>query len=458
MSDDSKTPATSKANESGEAPKADAVSASEASTTKVADAPVTAGGSDDGGDDPTTAVTGGDASGGPDNGESDSRSMLRQITESSTLVVLLAIVASLILGGILIILASEEVRSTAGYFFSRPGDMLSAMWSSVSSAYSAMWKGAFFNADAGSFAGMIRPFINTLTVATPLIFAGLGLGIGFRAGLFNIGAQGQIIIGATLGAMVGFMWHLPVGLHLLVAILGCAIGGAIWGFIPGILKAKTGAHEVITTIMLNYVALNLLAYLLTLDTFQRPGSDNPQSPIIDSSAQYPQLFGAQFPLHLGFFVALLAAWGVWWLMERSTLGFEFRSVGANPSASRTAGMSVGRSTVLVMVIAGGLAGLAGSGQILGTQTSLTTGIAASFGFDAITVALLGRSRPLGIVFAAILFGGLKASGPALQVQAGLPIDIVLVVQSLIVLFIAAPPLVRFLFRLPTPKHEKEAAV
>ncbi|WP_430867496.1 ABC transporter permease [Demequina aurantiaca] len=413
--------------------------------------------SGDGGDDVTTAVTGSDGE-GQESRSDEARSVMRQIAESSTLVVIMAIVASLILGGLLIVLASEEVRSAAGYFFSRPGDMLSAVWTSVSSAYSAMWEGAFFNAGADDFSGKISPLMQTLTMATPLILAGLGLGIGFRAGLFNIGAQGQILIGATLGAMVGFMWHLPVGLHLLVAVIGTAIGGAIWGFIPGILKARTGAHEVITTIMLNYIALNLVAYLLSLDAFQRPGSDNPQSPIVDSSAQYPAIFGSQFPLHLGFILALATAWGVWWLMERSTLGFQFRAVGANPAASRTAGMSVAKSTVLVMVIAGGLAGLAGSAQILGTQPSLSTGIAASFGFDAITVALLGRSRPLGIVFAAVLFGGLKAAGPALQVQAGLPIDIVLVVQSLIVLFIAAPPLVRFLFRLPSPKVVKEVAV
>ena len=145
----------------------------------------------------------------------------------------------------------------------------------------------------------------------------------------------------------------------------------------------------------------------------------------------------------------------WWLMERSTLGFQFRAVGANPSASKVAGMNVSRVTILVMVVAGAMAGLAASAQILGTQPSLTVGIAGSIGFDAITVALLGASRPLGIVLAATLFGGLKAAGPSLQVEAGLPIDIVLVIQSLIVLFIAAPPLIRFLFRLPTPRNPKE---
>jgi simple sugar transport system permease protein len=236
------------------------------------------------------------------------------------------------------------------------------------------------------------------------------------------------------------------------------IGGALWGFIPGLLKAKTGAHEVITTIMLNYVALNLIRFALQQGAFQRPGSDFPKSPILDQSAQYPLLFGwvgdVAIRLHFGFVLALLAVWGVWWLMERSTWGFHFRAVGANPHAAKTAGMSIARTYILVMVIAGALAGLAGSAQVLGTEKALTEGIAASYGFDAITVALLGRSRPVGTLMAAILFGALRAAGPTLQVQAGLPSDIVLVVQALIVLFIAAPPLVRFLFRLPQPTREE----
>ncbi len=207
--------------------------------------------------------------------------------------------------------------------------------------------------------------------------------------------------------------------------------------------------------MLNYVGLYLLAWLLNLESFQAPGSDNPKSPPIDGSAQWPKLLGDNYGLHWGFIAALLAAWGVWWLMERSTWGFTFRAVGANPSAATNAGMNVKLTYVLVMVIAGTLAGLAGGTQVLGTEKALTTGIAGSIGFDAITVALLGRSRPAGIVAAGILFGGLRASGPTLQVQANLPIDIVLVIQSVIVLFIAAPPLVRFLFRLPSPRLVKE---
>ncbi|WP_234986599.1 ABC transporter permease [Demequina sp. NBRC 110055] len=388
---------------------------------------------------------------------SRAKQVLREILESSTLVVIMAVVASLIIGAILIVIADEDVRTASAYFFSRPGDTLSAMWDAIWGAYTAMFQGAIYNTRADTFAAAIKPFTQTLTMATPLIFAGLGLGIGFRAGLFNIGAQGQIIIGATLGGWVGFAWDLPGFTHLLVAVIGCALGGAIWGFIPGFLKARTGAHEVIVTIMLNYVALNLLSYLLSLEAFQREGQNNPISPTVAENAQYPLLLGSQFPLHWGFVLAIACAFGVWWLMERSTLGFEFRAVGANPRAARTAGMSVAKGTILVMVIAGALAGLAGSAQVLGTEKNLTLDIAGSIGFDAITVALLGRSRPLGTVLAAILFGGLKASGPSLQVLAGLPVDIVFVIQATIVLFIAAPPLVRSIFRLPAPAHEKEVA-
>jgi simple sugar transport system permease protein len=385
----------------------------------------------------------------------DARSLLRSVVESNGLVVFLAIVAALVVGALLVVFADEAVQDTAGYFFSRPSDMLSAAWTAITDAYVAMFRGSIYNLQADSFAAGIKPLTNSLTFSAPLIFAGLGLGVGFRAGLFNIGAQGQVILGAIMAGFVGFAFHLPLGIHLALAIVGAVLGGALWGFIPGLLKATTGAHEVIVTIMLNYVGLYLLAWLLSLESWQAPGSGNPKSPPIDETAQWPKLLGDSYGLHWGFVAALLAAWGVWWLMERSTWGFTFRAVGANPSAATIAGMNVKVTYVLVMVIAGTLAGLAGGTQVLGTEKALTTGIAGSIGFDAITVALLGRSRPAGIVAAGILFGGLRASGPTLQVQAGLPIDIVLVIQSVIVLFIAAPPLVRFLFRLPNPRLVKE---
>ena len=376
--------------------------------------------------------------------------VLREIVSGNALLSVLAVLVALVLGGVLIGAADPHVQKAAGYLFARPGDFLQALGNAVGGAYSALFQGAVYDFGADNFARAIRPLTETLTVSVPLIFAGLGLGIGFQAGLFNIGAQGQIILGGIFGGYVGFAMHLPPGLHLLLALIGAMLGGAIWASIAGVLKARTGAHEVIVTIMLNNIAIYLIAYVLTLKAFKRPGSTNPISPFIDSSAQYPLLLGSGFRLHAGFLLALAAAVGVWWLMNRSTLGFTFRAVGANPSAARTAGMSVTSTYIWVMAIAGALAGLGGSAQVLGTERVLTAGVAASFGFDAITVALLGRSKPLGIVLAGVLFGALRAGGFAMQARTGTPIDVVLVVQSLIVLLIAAPPLVRSIFRLPGP--------
>lgn len=379
--------------------------------------------------------------------EAPHESVLSKILRGNGLVSVLAIVASLVFGAILIILTDPQVAAASSYFFAQPGDTLTAAWGAVSSAYGALFDSSILNFKGKTFTDVIYPFTETLTVATPLILAGLGVMMSFRAGMFNIGAQGQILMGAAMAAYVGFSWNLPVGLHLIVVILAGIVGGGVWAGIAGFLKAKTGAHEVIVTIMLNYIALNLVAYFLTLPAWLRPGSNNPISPILPESAQLPLILGPNFRLHLGFIIALLAVALCWWLLNRSTVGFEMRAVGANPAAARTAGMSVSKGYVVSMLIAGALAGLAGVSQVSGTEYALTTGIAASFGFDAITVALLGRSKPIGTMFAGLLLGALRAGGVGMQTETGVPIDIVLVVQSFIVLFIAAPPLVRALFGL-----------
>ena len=403
----------------------------------------------------------GDTTPAPEDQDERGRGLLKSIATGTSLVAILAVVLSIILGGILIAITDEDVAAAATYFFSRPGDTLAAAWAAASGAYAALFQGAVFNPRADSLALMFRPLTETLTVATPLILAGLGVAVAFRAGLFNIGAQGQIILGAMFAGWIGFSWHLPFGLHLLFVVVAGFVGGALWGFIPGILKARTGAHEVIVTIMLNYIAIYLVGYLLTTPSFQNPGSSNPISPRLDETAVLPQILGPQFRLHLGFLVAIAATYGVWWLLNRSTIGFELRAVGANPFAARTAGISVTKGYVVVMMLAGGLAGLAGVAQVAGTERVLTSGIAASFGFDAITVALLGRSHPWGVFFAGVLFGAFRAGGVQMQTLTGTPIDIVLVVQSLIVLFIAAPPLVKAIFRIDrkkrTRKTEKAAA-
>ncbi len=360
----------------------------------------------------------------------------------SALQSVLAVVAALVLGGLLIALTDDEVAASAGYFFARPGDTLAAMWTAAASAYEAMFRGAVYNPDGAGAVQRIYPLTETLTVATPLVLAGLGVAVAFRAGLFNIGAQGQLLVGAALAAWVGFAWQLPPGVHLLAVIAAGALGGAVWGGIVGLLKARTGAHEVILTIMLNYIALNLVAWLLTRPAFLRPGSTNPVSPQLAETAMLPPLLGEQFRLHWGFVLAVLATVVVAWVLKRSTIGFELRAVGANPRAARTAGISVTRGFVVVMILAGALAGLAGVAQVAGTERALTAGVAASFGFDAITVALLGRSRPWGTFFAGLLYGAFRAGGVTMQSMTGTNIDIVLVVQSLIVLFIALPPLLR----------------
>ena len=302
--------------------------------------------------------------------------------------------------------------------------------------------------------GSVKAISETLTAATPLILSGLAVAIAFRAGLFNIGGEGQMLIGGMTAVLVGFsITGLPLFVHLPLALLAGIIGGAVWGFIPGFLKAKTGAHEVIVTIMLNFIALRLVDFLLKTTLFQREGRNDPVSKTVEASAQLPQLLGWLNPalrVHLGLIVALIAAALVSWLLFRTTTGFEFRAVGANPSAARYAGMSITKVYILVMMIAGGLAGLAGTGQVLGVLDRATPGFSAGIGFDGIAVALLGRSNPWGVVAAAVLFGGLRAGGQNMQVSADVGIDLIAVIQALIIIFVAAPSLITALYRLKTP--------
>ena len=384
-------------------------------------------------------------------GESRWSLFFRELTTGSILISVLAVLLSIIVGGILIAITDEKVQSSAGYFFARPGDTLAAIWNSVAGAYSALFQGAVYNFRRPGFADGIRPLTETLTFATPLIAAGLGVSVAFRVGLFNIGGRGQMLIAAAAAGWVGFSLDLPWGIHLIVAVVAGLVFGALWGGLAGLLKARTGAHEVITTIMLNYVAYYLVSFLLRTPVLQAPGSNNPKTPAMKETAVFPDLFGPKYNLHAGIIFVIIATVLVWYLLNRSNLGFQFRAVGENPNAARVAGINVQSVYIWAMVLSGALIGLAGTAQALGTiKTGFGSGIDAGIGFDAITVALLGRSRPWGVFAAGILFGAFKAGGFSMQAAEGVPIDIVLVVQSLIVLFIAAPPLVRTIFRLPTP--------
>ncbi len=375
--------------------------------------------------------------------------VFREITTGNAIISVLAVLLALIVGAVMIAFTNEDVQAASAYFFSRPSDLLFAVWDSVAGAYSALFQGSIYNFRRPGFAAGIKPFTETLTFATPLIAAGLGVALGFRVGLFNIGGRGQMLIAAALGGWVSFAVDLPYGIHLVAALIAGIAGGALWGGLVGLLKAKTGAHEVITTIMLNYVAGYLVAYLLRDGFLRTPGSNNPKSPASKETAIFPEILGPNYNLHFGFILVILATFFTWWLLSRSNLGFQFRAVGENPNAARVAGISVQKMYVYAMLFSGGLVGLAGINQVLGTTTSgFGAGIDSGIGFDAITVALLGRSKPWGVFVAGILFGAFKAGGFAMQAAEGVPIDIVLVVQSLIVLFIAAPPLVRAVFRLP----------
>jgi simple sugar transport system permease protein len=384
---------------------------------------------------------------------------LQQTMSSPWTVSLGAVLLAVLAGSIMIAFTNEGVQEAATYFFARPGDTLVALGQAIGGAYAALFRGSVVNLQATDFATAIRPLTETLSYATPLIAAGLGVALAFRAGLFNIGGQGQMLVAAAAAGWVGFgVSGVPFPLHLLLALVAGIAAGALWAGLAGLLKARTGAHEVIVTIMLNYVAFYLIAYLLaTPGLLQAPGSSNPKTPPTPESAQLPPLLGDQFNLTWGFVLALLAVVGVWWLLNRSSAGFSFRAVGENPRAARVAGIDTGRATVSSMLVAGGLVGLAGASQVLGgVTTGFSSDIDAGIGFDAITVALLGGSNPWGVLAAGILFGAFKAGGTTMQAAEGVPSDIVLVVQSLIVLFIAAPPLVRAIFRLPDPNRRRAA--
>ncbi len=318
---------------------------------------------------------------------------------------------------------------------------------------------------------------NTLVEATPYIFAGLAVALAFKCGLFNIGVEGQLFMGAIAAATAGYaITGLPAFIHLPLVLLTGAAAGAGWGAIPGYLRAKTGAHEVITTIMLNYIAFRLTDYLIN-GPLRDPAASLPRTPWIQASAQLPRIIGFvedpsltggqsyrpfivttdpgwNLRLHLGFVLALLAVWLIWWLLNRTTLGFEIRTVGANPEASRYAGMSITRKFVLAMAISGALAGLAGTNQVLGVEHHVKALFSSGYGFDSIAIALLAKSNPIAIIPAAIFWAALNTGRSAMQAQAGISSDVIRIVQALAILFVAADPIVRWIYRLPQARGEQ----
>jgi simple sugar transport system permease protein len=372
------------------------------------------------------------------------RSVMEQITgvggrvRDALIVPTLALFSALIVGGIIIAVTDVDILRM---WDNDPGEAASQTLDAVGGAYKALFTGSL---------GSMNALSETLFAATPLILAGLAVAIGFQAGLFNIGAEGQMVIGGMTALYLGFTIDAPTIVLLPIALVGAIIGGAVWGGMAGLLRAKTGAHEVITTIMLNFIALFLTQWLLKTTVFQQTGREDPISKPVNGGAQLPHLFGSDYRVTLGLPIAIGVAAFVHWLMYRTSIGFQYRTVGSNPDAAKYAGMNVVWLTVAVMATSGALAGLAGANQILGLPPYQgSTSFSGGIGFDAIALALLGRSKPIGVVWAGLLFGALTAGGREMQGVERIPIDLVEVIQALIIVFIAAPALVRSVYRIKT---------
>ena len=313
-------------------------------------------------------------------------------------------------------------------------------------AYQGLWEGSL---------GRPQSISETLVWVTPYIFGGLAVALAFKAGLFNIGVEGQIAVGSLASVYVGYaVTGVPFPLHLILAVVAGTLAGAIWGGIPGFLKARTGAHEVIVTIMLNYVAIQMTSFLVSGPMKDpNPLIANAQTPKILQSARLPPLLpDPAYRVHWGFVIAILVAVGIWWLLQNSTLGFEVRTVGANPQAARYAGIAVGRTMVIAMALSGALAGLGASLEVVGLNFYHTAGFSVGYGFDSIAVALLGRSDPFGVIPSALLFGALRAGASRMQFLSQIPIDIINIIQALVLIFVAAPALIRWLYRVRVPRE------
>jgi ABC-type uncharacterized transport system permease subunit len=366
----------------------------------------------------------------------DTTSRLR-VVGNALLVPGLAVLTALLIGAVLMLLTGDNP--------------LEAYW--------GLFQGAF---------GSVQALSQTIRKATPFIFTGLSVAFAFKAGLFNIGASGQFLMGTIFAVAVGVNFDgLPFIIHMPLALLAGILGGAIWGAIPGFLKAWRGAHEVITTIMLNYVASNFASWTVYAGGTQgqRPGPlSDPEAAARAISETRDVFVSARIPfilpdffdrVHWGFVIALVVAVFIWWLLFKTTIGFEVRTVGQNPNAARYAGIRVNWTIVMTMAIAGGLAGMAGAVETLGLNHKFAPEFTGGVGFEGITIALLGNTNPFGVVLAAIFMGSLYAGAAKMQFDSGVPAEIIQVVQALVLAFVAAPEIIRLLYRLREPAPEEE---
>lgn len=373
---------------------------------------------------------------------------------------LLAIVSGLIIGALLIAFTSETVYAAFGdgFFYG-----IGQAFYEIGTAYLALITGslgdpiriftALQSGDAASIRSAVNPILESLVQTTPYIFAELACALGFRAGLFNIGVEGQLFMGAIASTYVGYaITGLPAYIHMPLAFFAGALGGAIWGIIPGILKATTGGNEVINCIMMNYISYRLVSWLLT-GPMTRPATGGmPVSPLIQVTAEIPQFFKSPIRFHLGFFIALLFAFIVWWVLFKTTWGLDLRTVGANPRAAKYAGLNIAKVTVIGMAMSGALAGMAGANEVLAVNHFMAPSLSSGYGFNSIALALLGNSHPVGVILSSLLFGILQNGATRMEVMTKIPSDIVVILQALILIFVAAPAIIRSVYRLRDPKN------
>jgi ABC-type uncharacterized transport system permease subunit len=383
--------------------------------------------------------------------------------KSPVVLALLALVLGFLIGALVIIFSTSAVLDAwRGIFHSWDGlfHALNVTFNNVGAAYRDMFTGSVVDppqfwhslTTGKQWDYSLTPISETCTYATPLIIASIAVGIAFQTGVFNIGANGQAIMGGIAGAAAGSLVQLPAIIHIPFTLLAGVIGGLVIGAIPGLLKAYTGAHEVIVTLMLNYVIAFFLIFALLSTALQQPFQSNDISRTMHSSAQLAPLFGTASGLRVsyGVFIAAAVVIFAWWLLDRSSIGFDFRVTGANPHAARASGINARRVVVLVFLVSGGLAGLAGVVQVASTTHYIDGNFLignAGIGFTAITVALLGRNRPMGIVWGSLLFAALGVGGRQMQAATGIPLDLATIIQSVVVLFVASPVLVKEIFRL-----------
>jgi general nucleoside transport system permease protein len=378
------------------------------------------------------------------------------------LVLALALFVGLVVGAIMIILTTPALVHSWATFFSHPGATISQNFNTVWFAYEEIFQGSLFDfhamrilidhPDRANLATALGPISLTLQYATPLIVAGLGLAIGFRSNIFDIGGQGQVIAGGLITGLIGFSFHLTPVLQVSLELIGAMIAGALLASLAGVLKAYTGAHEVIVTMMSNYIMLLLLGYLLITNLFARPGVKDGASKAVTPTGQLPYFFShlsSGLLVNVGFLIALATVFVVQWFFDRSKTGFELLMVGQNGEAARTAGINSKRTTIIILCLAGAFCGLAGMLELTGVDHFLSPNFGGSYGFDAITVALLGRNRPWGVFFGAVFFGAMYAGGEAMQAftPTNIQYSLAQVIQAVVVFCVATPALIVEIFRL-----------